>query len=145
MRQSRLRSIWGPAVVAIAAAVGACHRAPTEVAPLSGEFQLVVWNGLAMPVNLGALPPDTSVRLIQAGALVLNASSHTFSYWYVTRNSRGIVMDSEGHDGLFTQNGSSIDFQTGAAPTVHFTGQILSDTIVITNWNPAMKFLIAGS
>lgn len=147
MRQSlRLPSLWAPAVVAMAGAVGACHTAPTQVAPLSGEFPLVVWNSFAVPVSLGALPPDTSNRQVQGGALILNASTHMFSYWYVTRNSRGFTMDSVSEAGLFTQNGSSIAFtiESFAVPVGRFAGEILSDRIVITNYSPEMEFRRPG-
>jgi hypothetical protein len=69
-----------------------------------------------------------------------------FSYWYVTRNSRGFTMDSVSEAGLFTQNGSSIAFtiESFAVPVGRFAGEILSDRIVITNYSPEMEFRRPG-
>ena len=142
MHRTRLNAIW-LAVVAVSAALGAaCNGAPTEPASLNGVFQLAALNGQPLPIFVAIAVPDTAQIWIKAGALTLNASAHTYSYWYVARSSRGTTSDSERSDGLFIQSGSSIDFDTGVAPTTHFTGLILADTIVIANWNPAMKFHI---
>ena len=144
MHRTRLNAIW-LSVVAVSAALGAaCNSAPTEPTALNGVFQLTELNGQPLPIFVAIAVPDTAQIWIKTGALTLNASAHTYSYWYVARSSRGTTSDSERSDGLFTQSGSSIDFETGVAPTTHFTGRIFADTLVIANWIPAMKFRITA-
>lgn len=95
-----------------------------------------------MPVTLPALPPDTSARQVSGGSLILNASTHTWMYWYVTRNSRGFVMDSESQQGLFTQSGSTLELtiQLGATPLQTVVAQVLSDRIITTGCSPEMEW-----
>jgi hypothetical protein len=136
--------IFRALAIATIGCVSACRSSPTEVARLDGVFPLAAWDGLPLPVNLGAFPPSTCATRIQSGALTLKASSRSFTYTYEMRDCQEFVVDAEREDGFYVQNEASIDFvipEYGRAADLHFTGDMQATRIVIANGDPQLEFL----
>jgi hypothetical protein len=131
----------------VAAAVSqACHS-PTAVTQLDGTFPLASWNGLPLPVDLGAFPPSTCSTRIDNGALSMSATYGTFLMYYEQRDCRNAVVPGGSRvDGYFVQAGDSVDFSVGCLESescLHFPGAIRSDRIVV-RYSPLMEFSRTG-
>jgi hypothetical protein len=151
MSQPCLRRSLVPALVMFAGLEGACARSPTTPVgtsrEVSGTYALAVWNNLTMPVPMGTFPPDTSQVQLRSGALVLNASTHTWSYWYVMSNSRGATLDSESEQGLFSQVGDTLklDMNSQGAALGTIVALVGQTRIVTAGYSPEMEWRLAGN
>lgn len=98
--------------------MGACGGSGTTAPqPLvTGTLPLTTYNGARLPYNLGPMPPKGENPggcpiLIAEGALDINATQHSFSYYYEIRNGcTQEVMSRPGLFGAFVQDGRNITF-----------------------------------
>lgn len=115
-----------------------CGSPAASDAPVDGEFKLVAFGGVPVPVWLDEMPtrsgqPSGCYFTLSDGELAMDGSRGAFVYDVRYRDScTGALLSSTSADGSYTASGAVLTFRiTGANGTITFGGTVASDTVII--------------
>ena len=131
-----------------AAFAAACSDSAEPIRVLVGDYSLMSYGGLPLPVDLGAIPDrltgeSTNCRLvITDGHLHLAAEVSSFAYAYDVRNSCSQqLMSRPTSSGSYRQDGDALFFDVPARDTTfHFAGHIVGTSITVDHEGTILRF-----